>query len=424
MTRSRVRLVFVAAAIAWPALLVGAAAKGWVWYPLAPARDHERFTASVVEHLRGESPPNAAFALIQDGMVVDDFYMSKDEPIGRETLFQVMSISKWVTAWVVLTLVESGDLQLDAPITDHLGDWQFPESQYDVTGITVRRLLSHTAGVNNGDFNGFLPDQEMQSLVEFMTRPADGGAHGNVRLDQFEPGTSMRYSNNGYALLQYIVEQATAESFEEYAWRAVLEPLEMTSSTFDTETAKTRSLTRFYDTNGDVSAHRRYGAVAPSSLYTSAADLARFLLAHAPGDAGELPGRAVLSPRTVEQMQIEQTPKGSDSWGLGVDIHGEGDEFTIGHNGSHFSEPSIGTAARINPRTRDGVIVFVSGRRVTAERIAMEWDYWATGRIQKFLIALKSWPTVLVGWLVLALLFLAARRWGREVTLRPAASNL
>ena len=62
----------------------------------------------------------------------------------------------------------------------------------DASGVTVRRLLSHTAGVNNGDFEGFLPEQEMQSLVEFMTRPADGGAHGNVRLDQFEPGTSMR----------------------------------------------------------------------------------------------------------------------------------------------------------------------------------------------------------------------------------------
>jgi CubicO group peptidase (beta-lactamase class C family) len=274
-------------------------------------------------------------------MVVGEFFVSKDGSVDRETLFQVMSISKWVTAWVVLTLVESGDLELDAPITDHLTDWRLPESQYDASGVTVRRLLSHTAGVNHGDFEGFLPDQEMQSLVDFMTKPADGGAHGNVRLDQFEPGTSMRYSNNGYALLQHVVEQITGESFEDYAWRAVLQPLEMAGSTFDTEAAKARALTDFYDTSGEVSVHRRYGAVAPSSLYTSTADLARFLLAHVPGDSGETAGRGVLSMPTIQAMQENQTPEGSDAWGLGVDLHGEGTEYTIGHNGSHFSDPSI-----------------------------------------------------------------------------------
>jgi CubicO group peptidase (beta-lactamase class C family) len=264
----------------------------------------------------------------------------------------------------------------------------------------------------------------MQSLVDFMTKPADGGAHGNVRLDQFEPGTSMRYSNNGYALLQHVVEQITGESFEDYAWRAVLQPLEMAGSTFDTEAAKARALTDFYDTSGEVSVHRRYGAVAPSSLYTSTADLARFLLAHVPGDSGEPAGRGVLSMPMIQAMQESQTPEGSDAWGLGVDLHGEGTEYTIGHNGSHFSDPSIVTAARINPRTRNGVIAFVSGRRVMAERIAMEWDYWETGRIQLFLVALKGWPTVLIGWLLMVVLFLVARRWKGGAIRRPAARTV
>ena len=410
-SKRKAKLAFVAACLLWPVLFFFAAAAGWIWRPMAQLGDSEQFVRAAVEQLEAEQPPNAAFALIREGEVVDEFFMSRGGPIDRRTLFQVMSISKWVTAWVVLTLVESGDLQLDTPVADYLTVWQPPESDYDLKGVTVRRLLSHSAGVNKGDFEGFLPGQEMQSLTEFMTDPADGGAHGNVRIDQFEPGTSMRYSNNGYALLQHLVEQVTGEPFEDYAKRAVLAPLQMTSSTFDSGTAQAQNLTEFYDASGEGSVHRRYGAVAPSSLYTSIGDLSKFLLAHFPGNAGETPGRSVLEPESVSLLQTVQTPEGATQWGLGVEIHDDSGDFTFGHNGSHFNDPAISTEARVNPRTRSGVIAFVSGRRMVAVRLAMEWDYWETGRIQKFLVLIKGWKIILLGWLALVVLFVTAVRW-------------
>ena len=409
MLHRKLKLVFVAALILWPVVFFGAAKVGWIWSPIADVGHAAHFMHSAVDIVRDDDPPNAAFALIRDGKVSDEFFISQGKAVDRNTLYQVMSISKWVTAWVVLTLVESRSLHLDVPIQQYLSIWQPPESQYDMQGVTVRRLLSHSAGVNKGDFEGFLPDQEMQSLVDFMTKPADGGAHGNVRIDQSEPGTAMRYSNNGYALLQHIVEQVTGEPFEVYAAHAVLKPLQMTNSTFDTAVAKTRSLTEFYDASGNVSIHRRYGAVAPSSLYTSTADLAKFVIAHVPGDAGELPGRGVLKPETVELMQQAQTPDGSDPWGLGIALFGNAGDYTFGHNGVHFSDPSISTEARINPRTRNGVIALVSGRRFLAAQLAMEWDYWETGRIQVLLIALKGWIVVLLGWFVLVCVAVALK---------------
>ena len=180
MSRGKIGLVFFTAVVLWPLILTAIASRGWLWKPLADPGDAKLFARSIADELRNDQPPNAAFTLIQNGEVAGELFISEGNPVDRHTLFQVMSISKWVSAWVVLSLVEAGDLELDAPITNYLSAWQLPESEYDESGVTVRRLLSHTAGVNNGDFEGFLPDQEMQSLVEFMTHPADGGAHGHL----------------------------------------------------------------------------------------------------------------------------------------------------------------------------------------------------------------------------------------------------
>ena len=411
MNRRKIRFIYTLVLLTlWPTAFFGAAKMGWVWQPLAEAGGDEQFMQAVVSELKRDAPPNAALALIQNGVLQDEFFVSQGQPIDRNTLFQVMSLSKWVTAWVVLTLIESQDLQLDTPVSEYLSVWKLPESEYDLDGVTVRRLLTHSAGVNSGDFEGFLPNQDMQSLVEFMTKPADGGAHGNVRIDQYEPGTKMRYSNNGFALLQHIVEQVTGEEFEDYAERKVLKPLQMATSTFDSEIAKTRSLTKFYDTNGRLSIHRRFGAVAPSSLYTSVTDLGKFVLAHVSGDTDELPGRGVLKPETVELLQRVQTPEGSDLRGLGVAIYGNTDAYTFGHDGVHFSDPSISTDARINPRSRNGIIVLVSGRRVLASKLAMEWDYWEMGRVQSMLIVFKSWKIVILGWFAIIIAMIALRR--------------
>ncbi len=358
---------------------------------------------AVANRVRDNGPANAAIALVHRGKVRQPFLAHQERPIDERTLFQVMSISKWVTAWTVLRLVDSGILHLDEPVGRYLTNWQLPRSDYDVNGVTVRRLLSHTAGLNNGDFDGFRADQEMQSLVEFMTRPTDGGASGNVRLDQFEPGASWQYSNNGYALLQHIVEEVTGEAFEAHAERHVLVPLGMTNSTFDSEIAVTRDLTQFYDASGDESIHRRYGAVAPSSLYAPLSDLVTFLMAHIPGEGGEPSGRDVLTPETVHHMLQDQT-NGAGPWGLGVEIHTHGNGYTIGHNGGHFNDPAINTEARLNPKSGNGVVVLVSGRRLLAAEIAMEWDYWETDRTPIVLIAIKGWAVAALGWLVCSVL--------------------
>lgn len=412
----RFRPVYAVPAVClWTIVLFGLGSRGLIWPPLARPGDNTAFMQSIARELARDAPPNGAIALIDGGTVLDDAYVSAGDPIDRHTLFQVMSVSKWVTAWVVLRLVESGALHLDRPVSAYLERWRLPVGEHDADLVTVRRLLSHGAGLNQGEFDGFLPDQPMQSLVEFMTRPADGGDLG-VTLTH-EPGTAFSYSNNGFALLQHLVEEVTGESFAAYADRTVLRPLGMRTATFDTAVATTRDLTAFYDAEGAPSVHRRYAAVAAASLYASIADLEQFVAAHFPARNGASPGRGVLEPRTLQDMQEVHSPPGREFWGLGVAIYRSWQEQpTFGVAGIHADSPAISTDVRVNPATRNGIIVLISGRSVLATRYALEWEYWETGRIDMLLVALRAWKVVLVGAVAIVLLFVVQAR-------RPLATS-
>ena len=147
---------------------------------------------------------NVAFVLIESGKVFDEHFTSVGQPVDRDTLFQVASMSKWITAWGVMTLVEAGKLDLDAPVSTYLTRWSLPKSEFDNSGVTVRRLLSHTAGLTDGlGYGGFAPGQPKSGRIEaILTRAADAspGAVGAVRVG-IEPGSAFEYSGGGYTLL-------------------------------------------------------------------------------------------------------------------------------------------------------------------------------------------------------------------------------
>ena len=102
------------------------------------------------------------------------------------------SITKSVVAWGVVKLAEKGLIDLDAPLASFLTSWQFPQTDYAVEKVTIRRLLNHTAGMPLGDFtDDYPPGVEMPSLRKKRTQEAN--------LFR-EPGTGFSYSNVGYHL--------------------------------------------------------------------------------------------------------------------------------------------------------------------------------------------------------------------------------
>lgn len=415
---ARIVLLMLLALLAWTVALVGGTVLG-VWRePIAPRGDTRAFLEAVVTRIDEEHEGNVAFALLERGQPVATHFVSVGQPVDEDTRFQVASLSKWITAFGVMTLVEADKLDLDAPVSRYLTRWKLPPSEFDNEGVTVRRLLSHTAGLTDGlGYAGFAPGERLQTLEESLTRAADAapGRSGIVRVGR-EPGTTFAYSGGGYTLVQLLVEEISGQPFDAFMKAAVFEPLGMDGSTFRLE-PDARNVAEFFDGNGVPAPHLRYTALAAASLYTTTADLTRFLAAHVSGPDGAPPGRGVLRPETLERMRRPHAQRfGVDLWGLGTILYapnGAGGHL-IGHDGSN--EPAINTSARLDPATGDGIVILESGNRWLATTLAGEWVFWRTGRVDLFTVAAtfgETSRTLAIGAviIVLATIPLGLRHW-------------
>ncbi|HKO86090.1 MAG TPA: serine hydrolase domain-containing protein, partial [Actinomycetota bacterium] len=182
--------------------------------------------------LAASTTPGLAVALVHQGQVVwaAGYGMADPEtgqPVTASTRFQAASLSKPVTAWGVLRLVESGRIGLDEPVLGRLRRWRLPPSPLDADGITVRRLLSHTAGLSVHGYVGLTSDPPLPSIAASLS----GETGDSFPVELLEaPGRRWLYSGGGYSLLQLLVEELTGRPFADYLRAEVLERLGMTAS--------------------------------------------------------------------------------------------------------------------------------------------------------------------------------------------------
>jgi len=123
--------------------------------------------------------PGAAIALIDDGKVIlQKGYGYADVKNGvkvnGKTGFNTGSISKTVAAWGVMKLVEQGKIDLDSPAENYLTRWHLPETEYDVNKVTVRRLLSHTAGLSLHGYPGWSPTDTLPTIEQSLSGKTNG----------------------------------------------------------------------------------------------------------------------------------------------------------------------------------------------------------------------------------------------------------
>jgi CubicO group peptidase (beta-lactamase class C family) len=146
---------------------------------------------------------------------------------STDTLFQAQSISKPVTAMAVVRLANQGALSLDAEVNDRLTSWQLPES----AGVTIRRILSHSAGLNVPSHPGYAPGTPVPSMVEIL----DGLPPANtdpIRVVS-PPGSAFAYSGGGFTVVARLLEDVTGTPFPALMRELVLDPLGMTASTYE-----------------------------------------------------------------------------------------------------------------------------------------------------------------------------------------------
>ena len=384
--------------ILWTGLVLVGARQGWLRSMPAVKGDMTGFLEWAKSRYATESMGNIAIILIDRGSPVRTYFASHGRAVDGDSLFQIASISKWITAWGVMTLAEQHRIDLDAPVSRYLTRWSLPPSSFNNDDVTVRRLLSHSAGLTDGlGFLGFAPDQALPTIEQELAQTVDKlpGATGIVFVGE-KPGSTWRYSGGGYLILQLLIEEITHESFNDYMQRAVFQPLGMTKSTF-IEPDPNR-LVDFYAKNGSLATHYRFTALGAASLYTSTTDLTRFLQAQVAGPNGESPpGRGVLSPATLETMREPHAfLYGLPVWGLGESLYAPNSagSYVIGHDGGNF--PAINTTARIDPYTGNGIIVLETGSPTLAREIGGEWLYWQTGNVGLDTLAIFDIGNILV----------------------------
>jgi CubicO group peptidase (beta-lactamase class C family) len=233
-----------------------------------------------------------------------------DEPVTPDTLFQAASIAKPVTAVGALHYVERGLLDLDENVNDRLVSWRIPDNEFTAQAdVTLRGLLGHTAGVNQGLYRGYARGEAVPTLVQAL----EGEPPANsppVRVDRV-PGTEQYYSNGGYLIVAQLLEDVVGKPFAQVMEEAVLGPSGMASSTFEQVLPQALEARAATAHGWDVEAWQaRPGLVAPtkwhtkdvgcSGLWTTAPDLARFAVEVMRACAGQ--SDAILSQDMVSLM--------------------------------------------------------------------------------------------------------------------------
>jgi CubicO group peptidase (beta-lactamase class C family) len=327
---------------------------------------------------------SAAVAIIHQGGIATEqgFGVANSETNAgvntSETLYLLSSLSKSVTAWGIMKLVQEKKLGLDEPVLRYLKRWRFPGSETYRNKVTVRQLLSHTAGFEDGyGHSGFLPGEKLQSIEESLILPGDvntGEPHAAIIVR--EPGTVMSYSSAGYAVLQLLIEEITGKEFNQYMTENVLKPLGMTKSTFSLDTiiaqGRSANLATNYDLQMKSHPHRNFANMAGVSLRSTAHDLAQLVIAY-------YKSNPVLTKKSLEQFGLPQ-PGTSSSWGLGHTLYVENNKggYIIGHGGGAF--PASGAEMRVNPATGNGIVILASGTQGLISEVADTWTYWETGK--------------------------------------------
>jgi CubicO group peptidase (beta-lactamase class C family) len=362
-----------------------------------------------------EHPGNLALVLIENGKVTQSYAMSIGKPVSGDTLFQMASVSKWVAAWGVMTLVQAGKVDLDAPVSRYLKRWKLPPSDFSNDQVTVRRLLSHTAGLTDDlGYCGFAQGSALQSLEASLTKAADACPlrTGVVRVG--EESGSWRYSGGGYTLLQLLIEEVSGEPFADYMQHAVLVPLGMTRSTYRVGALGSADIAEFFDVDGRPAPHYLYTAAAAASLYSTANDMARFAMAHMPSSAGEAPGRGIISPRMLADMRAPQAVFfGTAHWGMGPQLFATSKRggFIYGHNGGNM--PAVSHSVRIEAATGDAIVALSTGGRNLGTRLGSYWTAQRRDAITPAMIfgaalrlinpaeAPRAWGWLATGWVII-----------------------
>jgi CubicO group peptidase (beta-lactamase class C family) len=284
-------------------------------------------------------------------------------PVTPETLFQAASISKPVTTLAALRLVEDRKLKLDIDINRYMRTWKLPENEFTrKSPVTLRGLLTHSAGITVHGFAGYASGQPLPTLEQVLNGESPAN-NEPIRVDT-EPGKGWRYSGGGFVVLQRTLMDTTGAPFPRLMYDLVLSPLGMKQSSFQQPLPAKLLAGAAMPYSADGSAVQggphTYPELAAAGLWTTPSDLARFIR----GIQRALSGTStrLLSPATARLML---TPV-YDQQAIGFIVGGHSIRRYFSHGGANAGYGSY----LLGYQDGDGVVVMTNsdgGNRLIPE---------------------------------------------------------
>jgi CubicO group peptidase (beta-lactamase class C family) len=303
--------------------------------------------------------PGVSIAVIHGGKLdwARGFGVTKigGPPVTAETLFQAASISKPVTTLAVLRLAQSGRLDLDTDVNHYLKSWKVPANEFTQEAkVTLRELLTHSAGVTVHGFRGYAAGEAIPSLAQVLDGepPANNAA---IRVDM-TPGKTWRYSGGGFVIVQQVLTDVTGTPFPRLLNDLVLGPLGMQHSTYQQPLPPdllARAATPYRADGAAVPGGPHvYPELAPAGLWTTPSDLARFVIGIQRAFSGR--SRTVLSQATARNMLVPEY----NQQALGLIVGGNTPQKYFNHGGVNFGYRCLLVAYQDNG---DGAVIMTSG---------------------------------------------------------------
>jgi len=265
--------------------------------------------------------------------------LERQIPATEQTMFALASITKPITATALLQLVERGAVHIDLRANYYLGTEKIRSYAWDPTEVTVRRLLSHTAGM----------PLHWQFFYEDEVHPVRTTDEGITRFGIVvsPPGKYFQYSNLGYGIVKRIIERVTGRGYGDFLQTEVFEVLGMQHTVISTGSdLGTRAAIR-YDSKNRPIPNYDFDHRGASAVYASVSDLMKFALHHLGHRNDEQ--EPLLSDSTMLAMRELATPTGANEQGYGLGWLVQDDVYGYRQFGHTGGMPGVSTALFLYP---------------------------------------------------------------------------
>ncbi len=292
--------------------------------PFEPVRERIR------NGLDGQEVSSLAVAVASGGEILweEGFGIAdreRETAATPHTVYSLASISKPITATGLMILAERGEIALDKPANDYLGEVKIKGRAADASGATLARVASHSSGLPL-HYQFFLEGEH------YPRPPMDETISRYANLVT-QPGEKYQYSNLGFGILDYIIERTSQRPYPQFMQEEVFQPLGMEHTSIPISSAELDSsrdwAVRYWDLETPLPFYD-FDHRGGSAVYSCAHDLVRFGMSHL-GHGG----RSVLSKESIERMRQPIADAGASmayglGWGIDEDRRGI---RTIGHTG-------------------------------------------------------------------------------------------